>query len=306
MQRTGRAAPASEEPHLRHPRAEVHNTALPRRGQRLRFCGVSMSAEWHITRQGKQYGPFTEEKLRELAATKRLAPGDLIWRQGMAEWVAAEKLKGLFPTQVMRKADMPQKRLPPNRTAVHAESDMPVIDVGSSGRRTGSAKQFAHHGRKKSQSKGLLISAGVGVFVLGVGAIAFLFMSERGESFEKEPQATRKSRSSRNPVEEFREYAGTVVTKSQDLLAGRRFQVQSGPFKATARFEIDDDYKIDVRKTDSMIAPYMGVITAKRRLVYDELLGKKDFPEKWVTIVIKCEYQENSWSVDDLEGQLAQ
>lgn len=31
-----------------------------------------MAAEWHITRQGKQYGPFTEENLRELASTQKL------------------------------------------------------------------------------------------------------------------------------------------------------------------------------------------------------------------------------------------
>ena len=53
-------------------------------------------SEWHYTSGGAQLGPVSTGQLRELARAGRVTPGDLVWKEGMAEWVAASKLKGLF------------------------------------------------------------------------------------------------------------------------------------------------------------------------------------------------------------------
>ncbi len=88
-----------------------------------------MTAEWHITRQGKQYGPFTEEKLRELAAAKRLSPVDLIWRQGMAQWVAAGSVPAIFPRRE-HPSTVQRVTVPASRTTAGAtEREIPVINV---------------------------------------------------------------------------------------------------------------------------------------------------------------------------------
>ncbi|MGQ9574303.1 MAG: DUF4339 domain-containing protein [Thermoguttaceae bacterium] len=55
-----------------------------------------MADQWYYAHQGQQAGPVSTEQLRELAASGRLQPGDLVWKQGMAAWAAASTVEGLF------------------------------------------------------------------------------------------------------------------------------------------------------------------------------------------------------------------
>jgi len=52
---------------------------------------------WYYAQDDEQKGPVSGAELRELASSGKLAGDDLIWREGMAEWVPAQKVKGLFP-----------------------------------------------------------------------------------------------------------------------------------------------------------------------------------------------------------------
>ena len=56
-----------------------------------------MAKVWMAVVEGKQHGPLSNSELKSLADCKRLQPTDLIWKEGMAEWVPASKIKGLFP-----------------------------------------------------------------------------------------------------------------------------------------------------------------------------------------------------------------
>lgn len=56
-----------------------------------------MADEWYYSRDKKQHGPVTREELGDLVATGDLLPGDLVWKDGMAEWVAASRVRGLIP-----------------------------------------------------------------------------------------------------------------------------------------------------------------------------------------------------------------
>jgi hypothetical protein len=54
-------------------------------------------SEWHYTRSGSQSGPVDFETLRGLAAKGELnAEKDLVWSNGMKDWIAAGKIAGLF------------------------------------------------------------------------------------------------------------------------------------------------------------------------------------------------------------------
>ncbi len=64
-----------------------------------------MSEEWHYSRGEELVGPVSPAQLRKLAASGQLSPDDLVWKEGMADWVQARKLKGLFPAQPA--ADVP-------------------------------------------------------------------------------------------------------------------------------------------------------------------------------------------------------
>ena len=55
-------------------------------------------SEWYFSIDGQQFGPVSSKQLREMAATGRLKPSDLVWRPGLKTWVSAAKIKGLFPS----------------------------------------------------------------------------------------------------------------------------------------------------------------------------------------------------------------
>jgi hypothetical protein len=59
-----------------------------------------MADLWYYARDGKQQGPVGSEELKRLAAAGQLRPTDLVWKDGMADWLAAAKVRGLFPAAV--------------------------------------------------------------------------------------------------------------------------------------------------------------------------------------------------------------
>ena len=55
---------------------------------------------WYYASGGKQMEPVTAAELRQLAGSGFLQPTDLIWKEGMANWVKASAMKNLFPAAV--------------------------------------------------------------------------------------------------------------------------------------------------------------------------------------------------------------
>jgi len=79
------------------------------------------NAEWYYGSGGQQQGPIAFEQLQQLATSGELKPRDQVWKQGMADWVAASKVDGIAfaqpspdpapagppPMRAARKAAMP-------------------------------------------------------------------------------------------------------------------------------------------------------------------------------------------------------
>ncbi|HEY7428600.1 MAG TPA: DUF4339 domain-containing protein [Gemmataceae bacterium] len=58
-----------------------------------------MANEWHYTLNGQQAAaPVSATQLKMLATSGQLKPTDLVWQDGMLDWVPASALKGLFPS----------------------------------------------------------------------------------------------------------------------------------------------------------------------------------------------------------------
>lgn len=53
--------------------------------------------QWYYSQHDQMLGPVAAGELRRLAQSGRLLPSDLVWREGMADWAPAMKVKGLFP-----------------------------------------------------------------------------------------------------------------------------------------------------------------------------------------------------------------
>ena len=47
---------------------------------------------WYIARDKKKSGPFTTEQLESLAKQGKLRSSDLVWQQGMENWVPGASL----------------------------------------------------------------------------------------------------------------------------------------------------------------------------------------------------------------------
>jgi hypothetical protein len=55
-------------------------------------------ARWFYGRDGQQLGPVTLTALQALVGTGQLRPFDLVWREGMPQWVQASTVPKLFPS----------------------------------------------------------------------------------------------------------------------------------------------------------------------------------------------------------------
>jgi hypothetical protein len=64
---------------------------------------------WWYARDDQHQGPFSETDFKELAASGRLRPTDLVWKNGFTDWAPAAAVPDLLPPQ----ADPPP--LPPQR-----------------------------------------------------------------------------------------------------------------------------------------------------------------------------------------------
>ena len=56
----------------------------------------SIADLWHYSKNGKQFGPIIYTELSHLASANQLLPNDMLWKEGMAKWVTADSLPGLF------------------------------------------------------------------------------------------------------------------------------------------------------------------------------------------------------------------
>ena len=56
-----------------------------------------MGPQWHYLQDGKQHGPITEADLKQLVAAGKVKPTDLVWKQGMPQWVAVSSVAGMLP-----------------------------------------------------------------------------------------------------------------------------------------------------------------------------------------------------------------
>lgn len=77
-----------------------------------------MAEGWHYSVQGNRHGPVPAAELKRLADSGQLSPADLVWKEGLANWVSASSVKGLFAGS----ATPPP--LPPNGLASAGADDL--------------------------------------------------------------------------------------------------------------------------------------------------------------------------------------
>jgi len=90
---------------------------------------------WYVSREGQKAGPYSDSQLKAMAVNGTLTPVDLIWREGLASWGQAGRLRGLFP---QAPAADPKGASPPplppvsHSTGIAASVSPPVRASGAS------------------------------------------------------------------------------------------------------------------------------------------------------------------------------
>lgn len=57
------------------------------------------NGEWYYARNNQQQGPVAVQLLQDMARSGQLQPTDLVWQQGMPNWIPASQVPQLFAAQ---------------------------------------------------------------------------------------------------------------------------------------------------------------------------------------------------------------
>ena len=135
-----------------------------------------MAAEWFYTTNKQQMGPVSWNELRELAEVGILKAHDMVWTEGMDEWVKAIHQHGLFADgniseKPAKKASYSDAKPPPARRTKRSEAEDEEDDEEG----TKEAKRKARRREEENAKTAVgikvgLILAGVVVALLALGA----------------------------------------------------------------------------------------------------------------------------------------
>ena len=139
-----------------------------------------MTGNWFVGRNGKQDGPYSWTQLRQFVEQGRVVATDLVWREGMPDWVAASSIKELFPT------DRPARQ---GAVAVQNPYQSPASDARDVAYREGGQPiDYAEYLPRVGAA--LLDGLFLGLFQCIPGFfIGFVFMAAAGNNPDAQPGA---------------------------------------------------------------------------------------------------------------------
>ncbi len=96
------------------------------------FCGRStggwrMGQQWYWMQGEQKLGPIETAGLKELVRNGQLRPTDLIWREGLPNWVHASQARGLFPDRSPVAAARPARTRTSPQPVLPAETVPPPL-----------------------------------------------------------------------------------------------------------------------------------------------------------------------------------
>jgi hypothetical protein len=128
---------------------------------------MGMAAEWFYTTNRQQMGPVSWSELRDLAESGILKPHDLVWREGMADWIKAINQEGLFADGAEAEANpaayAETKPPPGRRTRSRADE---VDDDDEQPRRV--------RKRRRERNEGMGVGVKIGLILGGIVGLLFL------------------------------------------------------------------------------------------------------------------------------------
>ena len=90
--------------------------------------------EWYYVQGGQRQGPVSRGRLQQAVTSRSVATSDLVWTDGMAEWLPASRVPGLVPPgMVVPPPVNPGYYAPPAAAAPPDAGMRMLLPVGRSG-----------------------------------------------------------------------------------------------------------------------------------------------------------------------------
>lgn len=189
-------------------------------------------SEWFYMVGGRQTGPVSSKQLKELASAGQVSPDTLIWKTGLAKWLKATSVKGLFAVPVTTEP-------PPLSMGQAATQALPSLSFAA----TQAANQVmpsVSHALQRFKTKRWAVAA-VSVVLL-IGSWWFLFSggSVTKHNFERVKVGMRESR-------------------VKSILGDPDSEVGDSSKKALKWKNEDDGYTVVVEFNDGKVSDKMSV-----------------------------------------------
>ncbi len=137
-----------------------------------------MAAEWFYTTNKQQMGPVSWKELVELAEVGILKPHDMVWSEGMDEWVKAINKKGLFGEGAeeeaaagSKKAGYTESKPPPGRRTRPKNDDEDDEDNDKEAKKANRKRQEDRAKMAIGLKVGLILGGVLLALLVGVGCV---------------------------------------------------------------------------------------------------------------------------------------
>jgi GYF domain 2 len=87
---------------------------------------------WWYSKGERRFGPYSATELREIAASGHIAPSDLLWKDGLPNWLPASSFKGLLPPPPAAVVPPPLPVQPPGAKWWYADNNRIIGPVSQS------------------------------------------------------------------------------------------------------------------------------------------------------------------------------
>ena len=140
-----------------------------------------MAQQWYYYKDGQQEGPYSKDQLQGEAQAGNLKPDDLVWAEGMTDWIPAQKVAGLIPAQAPPPSQAaapppPQAGPPPFQPSQSQGAPPPYHGTPSYGHQPSGPGHYGHYAPPKKGKGGMIaLIAILLVLLLGGGALVYYF-----------------------------------------------------------------------------------------------------------------------------------
>lgn len=208
-----------------------------------------MSRLWYIYQDNLQKGPFTQEEMNHYISSAGIKPHDLVWSEGMAEWVRVDQIHDFYTAirEAPGQADYFEEPPAPEQAAPvspQSEPSTPEPDLVNDSAEVIDARKTIPN---KSKSLIPIVAAVLAVVLIGGGFLVFNLITDRSEDQAAEIIGEAPEEETAEASEDEKEDNGLAVAAGEDYLIAFTSDYL-GPFDL---FVIDSLGQNMVRLTES-------------------------------------------------------